>query len=153
MTERLRLRPFHELLPLGQDAPMLEVTGSIRDDAFVVVVFGERVPLTTVAVHRDERGPFAVVDECDRAFSRGYRLQLSMEPDEELPAGARLTVYFEGAARSNAESVLRSQGRTPDSVILLVPNERDFSVYFDSDGVVNGTGSLGETERQVRPSN
>jgi hypothetical protein len=52
-----------------------------------------------------------------------------------------IDVILEGRTRDEARERLRAQGIDPDSVTLLAPFERFFSVSFNSLGLVNGRAS------------
>lgn len=121
---------------------MFEIRGRVEDDRFVVTVatLGVDVALTTVQIGEDDRGAYALVTPVECSLPGGFRLRLEVEPDP-LANGAGLHVFFEGAAREAAIRYLRAQGIDPESVFLVAPNERAFSVYFNSLGHPDGQAS------------
>lgn len=141
MSQRIRLRPFCEYLGRERHLPMLEVAGKIVGKRFIVAALGFEIELDTIEVGEDERGPYAQINECERSLPNGFKVRLEEEPDEHLPTGSALDIFLEGEARETVRAQLEAQGIEPDSVTLLTPHERHFSVYFDSIGLVNGRGS------------
>lgn len=136
-----RIRPFRQHIERGASTPTLEMVGRIEGSRAIVEAVGQRVELATVEVGEDERGPYAVVSESEQPLPDGFRLVAEVELEEDSPPGGHINLRLEGRHREVAKEELRRRGIDPDSVNLLVPAERSYSVYFDCDGNINGDGS------------
>lgn len=121
--------------------PLLEIRGAVEGTSFLISVLGQRVPLDTVEVGDDAHGSYAVVNECTKNLSDGFKLRVDLDPDEDGMHGGVLDIYLEGRPVAGVEEALREQGIDPANVNLRSPNERSFSLYFDHWGKVNGRGA------------
>jgi len=138
MSDPLKLRPFIKHMDRGSERPMIEVRGRISGSRFIIDAIGLEIPLDTLSIAEDARGPYALVSESEQDLPNGFRLEVSAEPDEILPTGAEVCISFPGPARERAREALRAKGIDPDSVLLAVPHESAFAVHFNSDGGVSG---------------
>lgn len=139
MKPSLRVRPFRAHVEREHSLPTFDIIGAIEGTGFTIALaaLGQTVTLDTVEVGEDERGPYAVVNECDRQLPGGFVLRLELDPDEEGFHGAALAVFLPGRGRE----ALLLQGIDPNSVNVIVRHERGFTIHFDSCGLVNGQGS------------
>ena len=137
----MKIRPFMEHVQRERDLPLLEISGRIESEQFVVSVLGYEVTLDTAMVGEDESGPYALVKEYEKILPNGFQMRIETEFDENLPPGLVIRVFFEGVSREAAKQHLQSRGIDPRNVNLVAPHERSFSVYFGANGKTNGTSS------------
>jgi hypothetical protein len=126
----LRLRPFQEFIGREQGRDALSLGGQIVGRHFVIRTIGREVPLETVQVGDDDRGPYALVDECEFELDGGFCLRVEGEFSEDLPPGSVVHLFV--------------RGTLPPGVLpgTFVPHERAFAVHFDCAGNVDGRGSV-----------
>jgi len=82
MANTAKIRPFEEYIEAEPGFSAVVISGGIAEGAYVVKAIGAQHALETVEVGEDQRGPFAVVKECDVPFSREFRLRLEADQDE-----------------------------------------------------------------------
>lgn len=82
MSNTAKIRPFEEYIEAEPGFSAVVISGEIVDGAYVVKAIGAQHSLETVEVGEDQRGPFAVVRECDVPFSGEFRLRLESGEEE-----------------------------------------------------------------------
>ncbi len=147
-----KVRPF-PWQSIGRREPV-EIKGTIEDGSYVLSLggpaFGIPYAVETEKCGEDERGPFALIPLSRREHLGGFVQEVRVEPQDELPEvpGEPVLLGCEIAferhrSRDPIEELARSAGIDPETVNLLVPLERGFSVHFHWDGGLDGT-SLAE---------
>jgi hypothetical protein len=126
----LRLRPFQEFIARERGRDALSLGGQIIGTRFVIRTIGREVPLETIQVGDDDRGPYAMVSECELELDGGFCLRVEAEFDEDLPPGSVVHLFVRGTLPN---------GVPPGT---FVPHERAFAVHFDCAGNVDGRGSV-----------
>ncbi|HKY34642.1 MAG TPA: hypothetical protein VJN18_01775 [Polyangiaceae bacterium] len=126
----LLLRPFQEFIAREQGRDALSLVGQIVGTRFVIRTIGRDVPLETVQVGDDDRGLYALVNECEVELGDGFWLQVEAEYSEDLPPGAVVHLFLRGSSPSGLPAG------------TFVPHERAFAVHFDCAGNVDGRGSV-----------
>jgi len=139
---RIKLRPFSREIEQPGRAP-LRIAGEISGLAFIVMVIGREVELRTIDVGSDNRGPYAIVEEQEHELAGRIRLHVEPEYEEETDPGGQVSLVLPpdpAVVRGVAEALGLNEG---DHVLL--PIQRGVSVYFNSEGVMNGVGWAGAT--------
>jgi hypothetical protein len=142
MGNDTRLRPFKRRVALGLSGVSFIVTGEIERDSFVVTTLAHRFEIPIREAARDPLGVHVLLDEGEYKTDAAV-LELTPEYDEFTEGvGAQISIGFGDDMRDHAKTELRRQGIDPNTVIALGPRwSRELSVYFDSDGNVDGTGA------------
>jgi hypothetical protein len=149
VTATLRLRPFKRWVALGLSDVCFIVTGEIERDSFVVTTLAQRFEIPIREAATDPLGVYVLLDEGEYKTDAAV-LELTPEYDEFTEGvGAQISIGFGEDMRDRATTELRRQGIDPDTVIALGPRwSRGLSVYFDSDGNVDASGSISPAMRQ-----
>jgi hypothetical protein len=142
-VDGVKIRPFNERIEGVRAAQTLEIRGFVRGEALIVEILGRDFDLPARAVGSDEVGVYALLDESERRLDFGAVLRVSHEYELDMLPGGEIELVFEQFSRERWEAAARAQGIDPSKVHLIVPPQRAVSVYFDSDGHVNGSGTLG----------
>ncbi len=141
MSDLLKIRPFKEYVQREREMPMLEISGRIQEDQFVVSAMGSEINLATVSIGTDKWGVFALIEAHEQKLVNGFQVRVEIEPDEDLPPGAVIEVFLEGVSSQVAKELARIYGLDLNNVNLRAPNQRSFSVHFSNSGVPNGMSS------------
>lgn len=126
----LKIRPFKTTVE------EIDVTGAIQENLFVVQFYGRPYPVSTLEVGRDERGPYALIEETNRRENFCDVFLVEPEYDEDFPPGCRIALFRDKA--NEVRALLVNQGIDPDPAILTGTASDAVSVYFDFDGNKNG---------------
>jgi hypothetical protein len=115
----------------------------------VVTTLAQRFAIPIREAARDPLGVHVLVDEGEYKTHAAV-LELTPEYDEFTEGvGAQISIGFGEDMHDQANTELRRQGIDPDTVIALGPRwSRGLSVYFDSDGNIDGSGSISPAIRQ-----
>jgi hypothetical protein len=119
---RYRVRPFSEVFENGPDLKPVAFEGAIEGQAFVVHVFGVKVPLKTVEAGHDRWGPYAVILDGEYSIVEDFTISVDIDPDEDGMHGCEL-------------SVTRRVGNGIDPA-------SGFSLYFGTGGSLNGSSGM-----------
>jgi hypothetical protein len=142
-VDAIKIRPFDERIEGVKAAQTLDVRGFVRGDALIVAILGREFDLPARAVEFDDGGLYVLLDESARRLDFGAVLRVSHDYEPDMPPGGEIELVFEQFSRERWEAAARAQGIDPSKVHLIVPPQRAVSVYFDSEGRVNGSGTLG----------
>jgi hypothetical protein len=153
VSQTFRVRPFRVFFDF-EVGPQGELVGAIRDGSLLLTIFGEEIRVPNAQVDQDERGPFAIVAEDAFEVAPGFRVRTQLEHDELLDlSGGQIAMDFGANPRERLEQRARAQGLDPSRLLIIGgQGERGVSVYFDSDGHVNGKGGGGPAPQGRRPN-
>jgi len=141
MSDLLKIRPFKEYVQRERELPLLEISGRIQADQFVVSALGSEINLETVSIGADKWGAFALVNAHEQRLANGFQVRVEIESDEDMPPGAVIQVFLEGVSSEVAKELVRIHGLELGNVNLRAPHIRSFSVHFSHSGIPNGMSS------------
>jgi hypothetical protein len=135
----------------------VEVEGYFEGDVFVfrfyeVVTF--RPPVTSI--EEDARGKFAILQEAETSHPDGFSLSVAAEYDSDLgcPWGYQVSLKRTDISEQHLlQDLLKMKGVDPDSVNLIIPPRQLTSVYFNPEGVIEGSAQLRPQEREGNTEN
>ena len=144
MESALKFRAFEELLQVPGTPNVWKVSGTIADGTFVVSVTPLNMTVSIVAddVDEDDWGTFAMLHSHQQDLVDGWVLRIEFNCDKldvndpEEP-GAALSFLIPGD-RSTYTAAAARQGVDPAKVNLIVPIQAGFTIYFNSEGKVDG---------------
>jgi hypothetical protein len=141
--DAIKIRPFDEHIEGVRPAQTLDIRGFVRGQALILAMLGREFALPARAIESDELGVYVLLDESERRLDFGAVLRVRHEYEPDMPPGGEIDLVFEQFSRERWEAAARAQGVDPSKVHLVVPPQRAVSVYFDSDGRIDGRGTLG----------
>jgi len=140
----IKARPFKT--QIGE----VEVEGFFDEEGFVFSFYGLVTfrPLVT-SVEEDVRGKFAILQETEIFHPDGFVLTLETNYDSDLQCewGYQVSLKrIEATERDLFNGLLKLKGVDPNSVNLIITPRQLISVYFDPQGVKDGSAQLHPVE-------
>lgn len=128
----------------------VKVEGFFEGEIFVFRFYG----LITfrpdvIRLEEDAQGKFAVLQDAKIYQPDGFVLTVATEYDSDLGCewGYQVSIKRDDTEeRKVAHDRLRKKGVDPDSVIWITPPKQLTAVYFNPDGVINGSSQLEPVE-------
>ena len=145
----MKIRPFEQYFEGELEQPATVIAGRVEGSSFVVQALGQTARLPVARVGSDRHGSFAVLaGEQTVDMAGDFKLEVVVEHDEDLGAGVELRLVCDRESRAMVKAAARAHGIDEDDVHLVVPPDACFSVYFGSDGKVDGTGMSALTPKK-----
>jgi len=113
MSASLKIRPFKEYVQRERELPMLEISGRIEENRFVVTAMGCEIHLNTVTIGRDKWGTFALVLAHEQSLPNGFQVRVELEPDEDMPPGTVIQVLLESVSSEVAKETCSNSSLGP----------------------------------------
>jgi hypothetical protein len=138
----VKVRPFRTIVDYGPLDPSLAAEGRLAGMTYMLAIGSAEFSLTAIEVGEDERGPFALIEECETIVKGGARLSVEIEapgewdadlPIEALESTIRLYTLPPEAERLKAEH--------PEAN-MIVPRSSCVSFDFSCTGEFTSAGAL-----------
>jgi hypothetical protein len=145
----MKIRPFEQYFENELERPATVIAGRVEGGSFVVQALGQTARLAVSRVGSDRHGSFAVLaGEQTVDIAGDFRLEIVVEHDEDLAAGVELRLVCDRNAHTTITAVAGAHGIDEHDAHLVIPPDACFSVYFGSDGKVDGTGMNAPTPKK-----
>jgi len=143
---KLKLRPFERIIERLEGQPSIRASGIIEGDKLVLSFDDDVHLLREIEIGEDELGVYALLEEQLLEVGGGYFLRISAEYEEpfegvEPEPGCQVCLFQPENQKPYRDAVI-ARRMDPSSVNLMVPHSSSVSVYFNSFGRFNGSGTI-----------
>jgi len=122
-----------------------EVEGFFEESSFVFRFYGVEFHVPVISVDEDSQGKFAVLENIEICHPDGFVFAVTTEYDSDLGCEWGYQVSLkrnEITERELFESHLKGEGIDPTSVNLIIPPKQLIAVYFNPQGIQDGSAQL-----------
>jgi hypothetical protein len=139
--------------PFKTEVGEAEVEGFFEQSNFVFRFYGVAFHVPVISIEEDSKGTFAALEETEIFHPDGFVFAVTTEYDSDLGCEWGYQVSLkrnEATERELFENVLKLKGIDPNSVNLIIPPRQLIAVFFNPDGIQDGSAQLGPEEELSR---